>query len=347
MSLPAKVSGSNPPRGHRALSQFEKIALGRRVIQDEAAALLRLADHLPAALHEAADMICDCSGAVIVIGIGKAGWVGQKLSATLASTGTRSHFLHPAEAIHGDLGRIGHDDIVILLSNSGETEEMTRLLPTVQRLAAGSIAITAHRRSTMAKAASLVLDYGVVEEACPLGLAPTTSTIVMMAVGDALALVASQLKGFGAEDFGQFHPGGSLGRKLSLVDDIMRPLAQCRVAQVTETVREIYIRLAGPDRRSGAILLVDDTQRLCGIFTDSDLARLLERKLDRALDACIERVMTCAPTTVTAGSRVQSAVELLANRNLSELPVVDAHGKPVGMIDVTDLIAWLPDRTDR
>ena len=176
MSLPAQSTESTACRSHVPLSQFEKIALGRRVIRDEAAALLRLADHLPAALHEAADLIHACRGAIIVVGIGKAGWVGQKLSATLASTGTRSHFLHPAEAIHGDLGRIGQDDIVVMLSNSGETEEMTRLLPTVQRLAAASIAITAHRRSTMAKAATLVLDYGIVEEACPLGLAPTTSS---------------------------------------------------------------------------------------------------------------------------------------------------------------------------
>lgn len=329
-------------RNDRPLSQFEKIALGKQIVVDEAEALQKLSTRLPAAFSEAVEILRRCQGAVIVIGIGKAGWVGQKMSATLASTGTRSHFLHPSEAMHGDLGRIGPDDVVVLLSNSGETAEVNQVLPTLERLHVKRIAITARAESTLSKAVDCVVDYGAVEEACPLGLAPTTSTTVMMALGDALAMVTSQCRGFAAEDFGQFHPGGSLGRKLASVDEIMRPLDHCRVAKSNETVRNIYTRLAGPDRRSGAVLLVDETGKLAGIFTDSDLARLLERKLDTALDLPIEQVMTANPAQVPSGTRVNEAILLLGGKNLSELPVVNELGEPVGMIDVTDVISLLP-----
>ena len=218
---------------------------------------------------------------MIVSGIGKAGLIGQKIMATLASTGTPSHFLHPAEAVHGDLGRVHADDVVLVLSQSGETEEIVRLLPPLAELGVPIIAITGRADSTLGRAARVVIDLGPVEEACPLGLAPSSSTTAMLAVGDALALVVSRMRGFAREDFARFHPAGNLGLKLSKVEQHMRPLEQCRVAPEGQTVREVLVRVSVPGRRTGATMLVDAEGKLSGIFTDSDLARLFEQRRDR------------------------------------------------------------------
>lgn len=321
---------------------YERIALARRVLLDEARAVEQISRRIPADFDQAVERILGLSGALLVTGIGKAGWIGQKLSATFASTGTRSHFVHPGEAVHGDYGRFGADDWVLVLTNSGETEEIVRMLPRLRQSCAGIIAITSTTESSVAKSVDLVLDYGRMHEACPLGLAPTTSTTAMLALGDALALVVAQQRGFGPLDFANFHPGGNLGRKLAKVEDVMRPLERCRVASDALTVRQIYVETAGPTRRSGAILLVDTSGKLSGIFTDSDLARLLETKHDSALDGAVAEVMTRQPMTVSCGSRLQEAVERLAMRSLSELPVVDESGRPVGMIDITDLLGLVP-----
>jgi arabinose-5-phosphate isomerase len=195
---------------------------------------------------------------------------------------------------------------------------------------------------SLGRAASIVLALGRIDEACSLGLAPSTSTAVMLALGDALALVVSRLRGFTAEDFARFHPGGALGLKLSAVDDHMRPVEQCRLARANQTVREVVLSSTRPGRRSGAIMLVDDAGRLAGLFTDSDLARLIERRHDAALDQPIHNVMAQSPTTVPTGARMSAAIEILTARKFSELPVVDRQGRPVGMIDVTDVVAMLP-----
>jgi arabinose-5-phosphate isomerase len=274
--------------------------------------------------------------------MGKAGLVGQKVAATLASTGTKAHFLHPGEAIHGDLGRIHRDDIVLVLSFSGATEEIVRLLPALTELPVPIVAITGRPQSELAQAASVVLDLGPLREACSLGLAPSTSTTAMLALGDALALVLSRMRAFGPEDFARFHPGGSLGRKLAKVDEIMRPLEECRVAIQTLSVREVFAAASRPGRRSGAIMLVDEEGLLTGLFTDSDLARLLERRQDTSLDLPIRDVMTRQPMTVTAGTLMREAVEILGARKFSELPVVDGHGKPLGLIDITDVVSLEP-----
>ncbi len=313
----------------------------RQIILQESTALEKLANHLPAGFDRAVDLICGCQGAVIVSGIGKAGWIAQKVSATLASTGSRSHYLHPSEAMHGDLGRIGPDDIVLMLSNSGETAEILQLLPTLVRAGIPLVSIVGSDTNSLAEASQVVLSYGRVSEACPLGLAPSTSTTLMLALGDALALVASFKKGFRAIDFARHHPGGSLGKKLSRVEDLMRGIDQCRVAPDDETIRSIYVRLQGPGRRSGAILLVDSTGQLSGIFTDSDLARLLERQEDYLLDQPVGSVMTRNPKTIQAGCKTSSAVELLSTHNISELPVIDRRGKPLGIIDITDVLGLL------
>ncbi|MFT5302557.1 MAG: arabinose-5-phosphate isomerase [Mariniblastus sp.] len=320
------------------LTQFEQLRIATDVIKQEADALSQLAAHLPDDFCVAVELLQNCRGAVIVTGVGKAGWIGQKISASLASTGTRSHYLHPAEALHGDLGRVAAEDVILVFSNSGETSEILKLIPTFENLGTPIISITGKTQSTLAAHSAVLLNYGTTQEACHLGLAPSTSTAMMLALGDALALVTSQAKGFQAIDFAKFHPGGSLGKRLSLVEDVMRPISECRVAQESETVREIYIQHGGRDRRAGVVLIVNETGRLTGIFTDSDLAKLLERQQDNFFDCPIASVMTRSPISIPAGSRTMVAIEKLASRSLSELPVVDRNGQAIGLIDITDVV---------
>jgi arabinose-5-phosphate isomerase len=324
------------------LTPFEQLRYAREIVELESQALAAIAERLDMEFCHAVDALYFCAGSVIVTGIGKAGLIGQKLAATLASTGTRSHFLHPAEAIHGDLGRIHRDDVVLVLSQSGETEEIVRLLPSLAELDASIIAITARRSSSLGRAASVVIELGPLKEACSLGLAPSTSTTAMLGVGDALALVTSRMRSFGREDFARFHPGGSLGLQLAKVEDHMRSLDDCRVTRCGQTVREVLVASRAPGRRTGAIMIVDPENVLRGIFTDSDLARLFEARQDSRLDAPIRDVMTKRPRTVPAGSMMTDAVEIMAERKISELPVVDADGQPVGMLDITDIVSLFP-----
>ena len=323
-------------------TEVEGVAFAREVLRIEAEALGRVRERLGPAIAQAADLIYRCAGSVIVTGMGKAGLVGQKLAATLASTGTRAFPLHPGEAIHGDLGRIRADDVVIALSQSGETEEVLRLVPALRRLGARLVAITERATSSLGRAADLCIALGPIEEACPLGLAPSASTTALMAVGDALALLVSRMRDFSPEDFALYHPGGSLGRKLTRVEDVMRTGRQLRRAHVEETVREIFVRLAGPRRRSGAILIEDADTHLLGIFTDSDLARLFEKRREAELDRQIGEIMTIDPKRVRVGALLSDAVELLKTYKISELPVVDRGNRLVGLIDVTDLIGLVP-----
>ena len=320
------------------LTEPEALAFARDVLRIEADALDLVRHRLDSSISRAADRVFRCPGSVIVTGMGKAGIVGQKLAATLASTGTRAFPLHPAEAIHGDLGRIRADDVVIALSQSGETEEVIRLIPALRKLGASLISITGRRPSTLGLASQICVELGPIEEACPLGLAPSASTTAMMAVGDALALLVSHMRDFRAEDFARYHPGGNLGRRLAYVEDLMRTDRRLRKAHAGLSVRDVFVGLAGPRRRSGAVLVVDDQGKLVGIFTDSDLARLFERRQDDHLDRPIAEVMTRDPFQVTVGSSVAEAVEIMKSRKISELPVVDGSGKPVGLIDLTDLI---------
>ena len=327
-------------------SEAEGLAFARNVLRIEAEALVRVRDRLDPAIARAAELIQRCDGSVIVTGMGKAGLVGQKLAATLASTGTRAFPLHPAEAMHGDLGRIRRGDVVVALSQSGETDEVLRLVPALRRLGATLIAVTERHGSTLGQAADLCVALGPIEEACPLGLAPSASTTALMAVGDALALLVSRRRDFRPEDFALFHPGGSLGRKLSRVEDVMRTGKHVRTAWPAETVRDVLVRLGGARRRSGAILVVEEDGRLVGIFTDSDLARLFETRRDAMLDRPIGEVMTEDPVQIAVGAAVAEAVEALKARKLSELPVVDRGGRLVGLVDVTDLIGLVGDAVE-
>ncbi|GIW96134.1 MAG: hypothetical protein KatS3mg110_4175 [Pirellulaceae bacterium] len=321
------------------------IQLARSILRQEGQAVLGLAERLSDdSLQQAVELIYGCRGKLVVCGIGKAGLIARKWVATFSSTGTPSQFLHPAEALHGDLGCVRTDDVVAVLSLSGETEEILRLVSCLVRMSVALLAVTARATSTLGQSAHIVVELGPVQEACPLGLAPTTSTTLMAALGDALALAVSHRRGFTERDFLRYHPGGSLGRRLTCVDELMRPLPECRVASDSCTVRQVFTAHDRPGRRTGAVMLVDEKGRLSGIFTDSDLARLIASAQDVALDRPIFHVMTRSPIVVPSGRPVQLALQLLQEHKISELPVVDSEGRPVGIIDITDILG-LPQTT--
>ena len=326
-------------------SHVEQLREARSIVRHEADTLLGLSRRLDADFCAAIDRLSRSTGSVIVTGMGKAGLIGQKIAATLSSTGTRSHFLHPAEAVHGDLGCVHAEDILLALSNSGETEEVCRLVPIVRRLRVPIIAITATDSSTLGSQADVVLRLGRLHEAGLHALAPSASTAAMLALGDALALVLSRLKGFTPQDFAQFHPAGSLGQKLASVRDCMRPPEQLRIASQDDTIRQVFVNRSKPGRRTGAVILVDADGRLSGLFTDSDLARLLEQRRDSQLDRPISEVMTSHPLTIQADRMLTEAIDLLSEKKVSELPVVDSDGFPLGLIDITDVIGLMPTET--
>jgi len=319
-------------------SRLAQLREGRDIIDREGQTLLALADRLDVQFCDAVDLLSSCAGNTLVTGIGKAGLIGRKITATLSSTGTRAHFVHPTEALHGDLGCVGPTDVWLMLSNSGETEEVCRLLPLIAARGQAIIAITASNASTLGAAADITIPLGRLVEAGAHGLAPTTSTTAMLAIGDALALVVSQTREFTPQQFAAFHPGGSLGRRLASVKDIMRSGDQVRIARDSCTIREVFVTLSRPGRRSGAVMLVDEEGRLSGLFTDSDLARLLERRRDEQFDRPISEVMTVRPLTVSPDAILEEVLQLLGARHVSELPVIDSSGCPVGLVDITDLI---------
>ncbi len=323
-------------------SQFDQLREAREILKLESEALVDVARRLDAGFCAAVELLHHCSGSVIVCGMGKAGLIGQKIAATLSSTGTRSHFLHPAEAVHGDLGCLHPQDVLLALSNSGETDEISALLPTVKRLRIPIIAITGSDRSSLGQQADVRILLGRLKEAGPWGLAPSTSTTAMLAVGDALALVVARQRGFTPQQFAVFHPAGSLGRQLKSVTEIMRPRESLRLARASQTVREVFVTTPIPGRRTGAVLLLDEDGTLAGLFTDSDLARLMEQRRDEALDRPIAEVMTARPVTLPVTAMFSDIVAILSERKISEIPVVDACGVPVGLIDITDVIGWLP-----
>ena len=328
-----------PPRNPRT---FDRLDFARRVLRAEAASVEVVAGRLDDSFERVADLLFRCKGRVAVAGIGKSADVGQKIVGTLNSTGTRAYLLDATRAVHGDLGMVHPDDVALLLSHSGESEELLRLLGPLRSLAAAVAAITGNAAGTLARTADAAIVYGPITEACPLALAPSTSTTVMLALGDALAFTLLEQRQFTAEDFARFHPAGSLGRKLATVESVMRRGEELRIAPATETVRRVFARAKHGGRRTGAIMLVDDDGRLAGLFTDSDLARLFEDRADAALDGPIARVMTRKPLVIAPESRVADAIDLLRSRKFSELPVVDAEGRPVGMLDITDLIGLEP-----
>jgi arabinose-5-phosphate isomerase len=323
-------------------SADDRLAYARQIVRAEAAALEQVAQRLDDSFLQAVDLFHRSPGRVAITGTGKSADVGQKIAGTLNSTGTRAYVLDATRAVHGDLGMVHPNDVALVLSYSGESDEIVRLLGPLRQLALALVALTGHGHSTLARQADVALVVGPLEEACPLGLAPSTSTTAMIAVGDALAFVLSRLRDFTHEDFARFHPAGSLGRKLVKVETVMRRGDELRLASCDETVRTVFARSGRRGRRTGAVMLTDASGRLCGLFTDSDLARLFEHRRDLALDRPIAEVMTPDPITVPQGTRVADAVEILRRRKISELPVVDGQGQPVGLLDITDVIGLLP-----
>jgi len=338
MSRKTQLSAAESSRDVIPFCDVEQLCEARRIIRQEADVLGKMADRLGPGFCDAVRAIRETSGCVIVTGVGKAGLIGQKIVATFASTGTRAHFLHPTEARHGDLGCVASNDLALLLSNSGETEEVLLLLTTIKALRIPMIAITRDEDNSLARQADIVVPTGKYSEAGQLGLAPSCSTTAMLALGDALALVVSRSKGFTARDFANYHPAGSLGRQLCPVKDVMRSGQQLRIASENETVREVMIYHRKPGRRTGAVILTNETGCLTGLFTDSDLARILETRRDEQLDQPISRVMTCNPVTLGPDILLPEAIHLMSERKLSEVPVIDNQRTPIGMLDITDVL---------
>jgi len=310
----------------------------RKVIEYEIRALRKLVRKLGREFSEAVETILTCQGRVVVTGMGKAGIIGQKVSATLASTGTPSHFMHPAEAVHGDLGRIVAEDVVLAFSNSGETDEIIRLLPSIRKIGAKLIGITATSTSTLAKHSDVTVATGMVVEAEPWGLAPSASTTAMLALGDALALTVLRRRPFDKERFAFYHPGGNLGRHLLKVEEIMRPLKQVAVVPATATVSDAVKAIcAGRVHRTGAACVVGRTGVLKGIITDGDIRRRLVEDTT-LVHRSVTEVMTGSPITVKAGSLAADAFKILKSKRIDELPVVDVRGRLLGIVDVQDLL---------
>lgn len=324
---------------------LEQLREGRRIVQAEAAALSVLAQNLDGSFCAAVRLLAECRGSTIVTGMGKAGLIGRKIAATLSSTGTRAHVLHPAEAVHGDVGCLHPDDVVLALSHSGETEEVLRLIPILKRFEVPLVAITAHDQSSLGREADIVLSIGRLQEAGAYGLAPSVSTTVMLALGDALGLVVSRVKGFSPQQFAIFHPGGSLGQTLRTVAETMRPRDQLRISCDRKTIREVFAEAGGKSRRTGAVILIDDDGRLSGLFTDSDLARLFAQQ-SPPLDEPIANVMTRFPKKVSSDALLSEAIDVLSSHKLSELPVIDENGCPVGLIDITDVLGLMPQESE-
>jgi len=315
---------------------MSSIKIAKEVLNIESEAVKALISRLDENFDRAVEAIYRTTGRVVVMGMGKPGLVGQKISATLASTGTPSLSLHPAEAVHGDLGKVIKEDIVIAISNSGETDEVLRVLPMIKKIGARLIAFTGNTKSTLAKHSDIILDVGVKKEACPMNLAPTASTTATLAMGDALAVALIKRRGFKESDYAFFHPGGSLGKKLLLkVEDIMRKGLENPIVDEDTPVKDVLIKITGV--RAGSASVVDKKGKLIGIFTDGDLRRHLESDENIAMRK-IKDVMTPSPKSITKEKLAAEALRILKENRIDEIPVVDEKNKPVGLIDVQDLL---------
>ena len=318
------------------MADFDYIASARRTISMERDAVDSLLQRLAAPFSIACDTLLACRGRVVVTGMGKSGHVGRKLAATLASTGTPAFFVHPGEASHGDMGMITAEDVVIALSNSGNTAEVVTLLPLIKRLGAPLISLTGNAESTLAQAAVANLDTGVEQEACPLNLAPTSSTTTALVMGDALAIALLEARGFSAEDFAFSHPGGSLGRRLLLlVDDIMHSGDSMPLVKPEVPLRDALLEMT---RKGLGLTGIEDEQgELVGIFTDGDLRRTLEKGLD-IRQAGIAEVMSTHPVTMAPGQLAAEALKIMETRKINGLIVCDAEHRPLGALNTQDLL---------
>lgn len=314
----------------------QAVALARKTFEIEAAAVLSMATRVGPEFAAAVEAVLSCTGRVVVMGMGKSGHIGRKIAATLASTGTPAMFVHPGEASHGDLGMITAADVVLAISNSGESEELTVILPTLKRLQVVVIALTGGAQSALARHATVVLDSSVAQEACPLNLAPTASTTAQLAMGDALAVALLDARGFKPEDFARSHPGGSLGRKLlTHVSDVMRSGAAVPAVRPDASLSELMREMSA--KGLGASAVVDAQQQVLGIFTDGDLRRLIEKGADLR-DMCAADVMHASPRTLDSASLAVDAVALMEQYRITSVLVVDEAGRLCGALNTNDLM---------
>lgn len=317
----------------------EMLKHAQDVLRMEAEAVLELVPRVDKNFAEAVTLILECHGRTVITGMGKSGIIGRKMAATLASTGTPSFYLHPAEGIHGDLGMVTCDDVVIALSNSGETGEVLNILPSLRRIGAKIIAMVGNSNSTLAKNADVVLNVGVSQEACPLGLAPTSSTTAALAYGDALALALLKQHNFTASQFAIFHPGGSLGRKLLLtVENIMHSGDENPVVDSQTTVQDALFVIT--DKGLGAVSVVDANGIMQGVLTDGDIRRGLSKGVD-FLQRPVAELMTKAPKTITKDKLAAHALHIMESNKpkpITVLPVVDEEQKVIGLLHMTDLV---------
>jgi len=317
----------------------DKMMLRRRakqVLKIEADSIRQLISRIDKDFEKAAELIYACKGMVVVTGMGKAGIVGQKISATLASTGTPSLWLHSAEAIHGDLGRVRKEDTVIVISNSGETGEIVSLVPQIKKIGSKLIAITGNKKSSLAKNSDAVLDVSIKVEACPLGLAPMASTTSMLAMGDALCATLMDKRKFKRSDFAFLHPGGSLGKQLLMkVEDIMRKGQSNPIVKESRKVKDVLLAITAS--RAGSATVIDRDRKVKGIFTDGDLRRHLGSD-PLLLSREVKCVMTRSPRTLKKGCLAVEALRILQEHKIDEIPIVDEKDKAIGLVDVQDLL---------
>lgn len=344
-SRPASISSRSKKAASPSESKASRGKLGKaqlryavEVLEAEANAILSVRERLGPSFLKTLEAMLECEGQVVVTGMGKPGFIARKLSATLASTGIRSIYLHPAEAVHGDLGRVSRGDVVLALSNSGSTEEIVRLLPALKRLGAQVIALTGDARSPLGQGADLVLDIGRIDEACPMGLVPTASTAALHAVGDALAMTLLKHRQFSTESYAQFHPGGKLGRSVMRVHELMRSGNRNPIVQASASLRQALVVMTNTPGRPGATHVVDTKGRLVGIFTDGDLRRLMEAPKPVSLEKPVSEVMGKHPRFVSPEELVMTAIAQMREVHVDQLPVVDADGRPVGLLDVQDIL---------
>jgi arabinose-5-phosphate isomerase len=311
-------------------------ALGRSVIETEAQALVALISRIDDNFVAACKYMLACQGRIVVLGMGKSGHIGGKLAATLASTGTPAFFVHPGEASHGDMGMITAKDVTVAISNSGETDEIIVLLPLIKRLGVPLITLTGNPSSTLARAASVNIDVSVAKEACPLGLAPTSSTVAALAMGDALAIALLQSRGFSAEDFALAHPGGTLGRRLLLrIGDIMHRGGEMPTMGPRDLLKDALVEMSR--KGLGMTAIVDERLRVAGIFTDGDLRRALDRGVD-VHSARMQEVMTRECMTVTEACLAAEALSLMQQRRINALLIVDAERTLLGVVNMHDML---------
>ncbi len=311
------------------------LEIARKVLEIEAKALAELVDRLDQSFNLALEILFSCRGRVVVTGMGKSGLIGQKISATFSSTGTPSFFLHPAEALHGDLGSLVRNDVLVALSYGGETEELLRLLETVKRLAIPLITLTGNEKSTLAAASDVVIDVGIRQEACPLGLAPTASTTAMLAMGDALAMALLEKRGFKEEEYAALHPAGRLGVKLRRVENVMHTGDQVPSVEPRTRMPDVIYEMS--KKGLGIAAVVEDGDRLVGIISDGDLRRFFQREGNRALSLTAEDCMTREPATIGRGELATRALNLMEARKITSLLVVDPAGRLEGVVHIHDL----------